>query len=185
MQIDLSDEALAAIKHIRFDFTHQGGRNYWQPEYVPTRTGDQTIVWAFAEEGSEYPIEDFPLTLKAIRFVLNATNRTDISIPLRELKAYYPVQENSAVQAPRSEEKFAWITTEGEQQTLHYRLQKTGAADISIWTIDGQQITAYTTNRDLPGAYTYDIPSRFLSPGIYLLTIRANGKNQSLKFVVK
>ena len=185
LQIDLSDEALAAIKHIRFDFTHQGGRNYWQPEYVPTRTGDQTIVWAFAEEGNEYPIEDFPLTLKAIRFVLNTTNRADISIPLRELKAYYPVQENSAVQVPRSEERFAWITTEGEQQTLHYRLQKTGAADISIWTIDGQQITAYTTNRDLPGAYTYDIPSRFLSPGIYLLTIRANGKNQSLKFVIK
>lgn len=185
LQIDLSTEAMEAIKHIRFDFTNKNGKNYWQPEYVPAQTGDQTIVWAFAEEGSEYPIEDFPLTLNAIRFVLNAGSRSEISIPLRELKAYYPVQENSAIQTPCAEEKFAWISTEGEQQTLHYRLQKTDAADIAIWTIDGQQIAAYTTNRELPGTYAYNIPSRFLSPGVYLLTIRTNGKNQSLKFSVK
>lgn len=184
LQINLSDEALAAIKHIRFDFTHQGGKNYWQPEYVPVRTGDQTITWAFAQEGGEYPIEDFPLTLQAIRLVLNAGSRSEVAIPLRDLRAYYPVQESSAVTAPVAESRFAWISTEGSP-VLHYRLSRTGAADIALWTIDGRQLTAYTTTRELPGTYTYPLPDRFLTPGIYLVTIRANGQTQSLKFRVK
>ena len=83
-----------------------------------------------------------------------------------------------------TENNFAWITAEGELR-LHYDLQQTGSADISIWTTAGQQISEYISNRELPGTYTYNISDRFLSPGIYILTIRANGKNQSLKFRVK
>ena len=151
---------------------------------MPVRTGDQTITWAFAQYGGEYPIEDFPLTLQAIRLVLNAGSRSEVAIPLRDLRAYYPVQESSAVTAPVAESRFAWISTEG-LPVLHYRLSRTGAADIALWTIDGRQLTAYTTTRELPGTYTYPLPDRFLSPGIYLVTIRANGQTQSLKFRVK
>ena len=184
LQLNLSKEALAAIKHIRFDFTHKNGKSYWQPEYIPSDTGDQTIVWAFSKNGIAFPTEDFPLTLEAIRFVLNPGSRSEITIPLRELKAYYPVKANSAINNVYTENNFAWITAEGELR-LHYNLQQTGSADISIWTTAGQQISEYISNRELPGTYTYNISDRFLSPGIYILTIRANGKNQSLKFRVK
>lgn len=184
LQLNLSKEALAAIKHIRFDFTHKNGKSYWQTEYIPSDTGDQTIVWAFSKNGIAFPTEDFPLTLEAIRFVLNPGSRSEITIPLRELKAYYPVKASSAINNVHIENNFAWITAEGELR-LHYNLQQTGSADISIWTTAGQQISEYISNRELPGTYTYNIPNRFLSPGIYILTIRANGKNQSLKFRVK
>ena len=184
LQLNLSKEALAAIKHIRFDFTHKNGKSYWQPEYIPSDTGDQTIVWAFSKNGIAFPTEDFPLTLEAIRFVLNPGSRSEITIPLRELKAYYPVKANSAINNVYTENNVAWITAEGELR-LHYNLQQTGSADISIWTTAGQQISEYISNRELPGTYTYNISDRFLSPGIYILTIRANGKNQSLKFRVK
>lgn len=116
--------------------------------------------------------------------MLNAGSRSEVAIPLRDLRAYYPVQESSAVTAPVAESRFAWISTEGSP-VLHYRLSRTGAADIALWTIDGRQLTAYTTTRELPGTYTYPLPDRFLSPGIYLVTIRANGQTQSLKFRVK
>ena len=89
LQLNLSKEALAAIKHIRFDFTHKNGKSYWQPEYIPSDTGDQTIAWAFSKNGIAFPTEDFPLTLDRIRFVLNPGSRSEITIPLRELKAYY------------------------------------------------------------------------------------------------
>ena len=184
LQLNLSKEALAAIKHIRFDFTHKNGKSYWQPEYIPSDTGDQTIVWAFSKNGIAFPTEDFPLTLDRIRFVLNPGSRSEITIPLRELKAYYPVKASSAINNVHIENNFAWITTEGELR-LHYNLQQTGSADISIWTTAGQQISEYISNRELPGTYTYNIPDRFLSPGIYILTIRANEKKQSLKFRVK
>ena len=116
--------------------------------------------------------------------MLNPGSRSEITIPLRELKAYYPVKASSAINNVHIENNFAWITTEGERR-LHYNLQQTGSADISIWTTAGQQISEYISNRELPGTYTYNIPDRFLSPGIYILTIRANEKKQSLKFRVK
>ena len=68
--------------------------------------------------------------------------------------------------------------------TLHYTLPTPGPVQVEVQNLLGQTVLALPVAKETGGAHTRELPVGTLAPGIYLVRLRADGQQPTLRLVL-
>lgn len=176
----------AVIKEVYLNFSSNTVSGFKQIIMTPTSVHDSVYVIPFSEAGTNYPVSDFPLQLDNIKVYLKAgVVKKDVILSWRDLKAYYPTyigvginEEQKAFQKPS-------VSVVGDNAVISYSLSEAGPIFVSLWDIEGMKIVDFSSDRQMSGEYSMNIPLGNLNPGVYLVRVVIGAHVIPLKFIIK
>ena len=69
--------------------------------------------------------------------------------------------------------------------TVHYQLPAAGPVQLSVRNVLGQTVLTLPVVRQAPGSHSRELPLGKLAPGVYLVQLRADSRQQMLRLVVE
>lgn len=183
MSIQLKASA-NAVKNVQFFLSSRTKTNFKLVEVALPSQKDTILTIPFCDTG-QLDITEYPIVLNKIKINMLSSAISDVTLSLRDLKAYYPIGTEVGIPVIPFNKSGAYLTINNNVEvTLHYTLLCAGSASISVLAMDGRKLATLSSDKQMAGEYTCSIPFNGLAPGVYALQVILNGKLETLKFIV-